>query len=606
MNADPTTRRTHAPHLAAWMLLALSSCASQVVPPRAPAAGEDHLVCEQLQRDVVAAQERMDHQRVLELVERIHKRSCFDETANFVWLHTSLGQAYAGLDRHVDVVIETSFLIGSPYGRWDGFWARTTRAAALLAIAEGQPPAEQVPTYRRALRDLRAARDMGAEPPEQVVQRAVLLRTLGRPEAAAVALREVGDLDCSCGAADGVEHASLCARPVALEAARLAAELDDASRSREAARALAARDPVAGAAALSEHLERYPWDNDAHTLRAVVLAGLSLESGASAQAFEAVLRECDHVLLVDPAATDVLLSRAVALDRLGRREPAAAAYRTYLDRVARDVDPQNHAAAEARLEELAEALAVEALPDLRARVEAGDAEAMRELGDLYREGRGVERDPRRAFELYLGSAEAGWGPGMVAAGACLQEGLGTEVDREAAERWYTRSMSAKGGAAADGYYGFYVLRSAEPAPTHMPSLHLVFGEGQGPGEADEEAEDEYAEHLAAWEARMREAEESLMAAASKSSSAAFEALMTSALESDPVEALKWGYFGQAARDDAEWFRASPALDERVAELRATLSPKQLDAAERRAFENWGHYGVDPESIRLPKRAPREE
>lgn len=74
----------------------------------------------------------------------------------------------------------------------------------------------------------------------------------------------------------------------------------------------------------------------------------------------------------------------------------------------------------------------------------GHSAAMRRLGDCYREGFGVPRDPEQAVRLYEKAAELGDNDGRFLLGVCLEAGEGVGQNGEAAVRMYEQ-------AAAEGY-----------------------------------------------------------------------------------------------------------------------------------------------------------
>ncbi|KAI9209520.1 uncharacterized protein BJ171DRAFT_484204 [Polychytrium aggregatum] len=62
------------------------------------------------------------------------------------------------------------------------------------------------------------------------------------------------------------------------------------------------------------------------------------------------------------------------------------------------------------------------------------------LGYCYEEGIGIEKDGRKAFELYERSAkEGGWAPAQFNVGMCYEKGVGTERDLALAEIWYQKA-----------------------------------------------------------------------------------------------------------------------------------------------------------------------
>ncbi len=72
-------------------------------------------------------------------------------------------------------------------------------------------------------------------------------------------------------------------------------------------------------------------------------------------------------------------------------------------------------------------------------IDRGDISSMFYLGKFYEAGTGVEKDERKAFELYSRSAAHGGtpaSPAMHALGRCYEDGIGVEADTEQAAYWY--------------------------------------------------------------------------------------------------------------------------------------------------------------------------
>ena len=78
--------------------------------------------------------------------------------------------------------------------------------------------------------------------------------------------------------------------------------------------------------------------------------------------------------------------------------------------------------------------------------------AMRELGDCYRDGRGVAKDEAKAVEWYTKAAEAGHTAAMITLGECYGSGWGVAHDRAKAVEWHTKAAEA-GNADAMHYLG---------------------------------------------------------------------------------------------------------------------------------------------------------
>lgn len=71
-----------------------------------------------------------------------------------------------------------------------------------------------------------------------------------------------------------------------------------------------------------------------------------------------------------------------------------------------------------------------------------DLAAMRNVAQLLRQGKGVEKNPKRAFKLYQDAAEKGLVTAMANVGDMYLAGEGVEKNAEAAAAWYARAATA--------------------------------------------------------------------------------------------------------------------------------------------------------------------
>ena len=127
--------------------------------------------------------------------------------------------------------------------------------------------------------------------------------------------------------------------------------------------------------------------------------------------------------------------------------------------------------------------------------ESGNAEAMRKIGNLYREGLGVEQDPGKAVEWYLKAIDGGDAPAMYNLGNCYIMGVGVEQDYREAMNWYIRAadagfvagMTAVGAMYEQGYGvqqdGNEALRWYQRAAeagdaTAMNNIGILFADGR--------------------------------------------------------------------------------------------------------------------------------
>ena len=80
----------------------------------------------------------------------------------------------------------------------------------------------------------------------------------------------------------------------------------------------------------------------------------------------------------------------------------------------------------------------------------GHVEATYNLGICYHYGHGTHVDLARAYELYLESANAGYGKGMVLIGRFYNRGLYVAQDRRQAEYWLQKAMDSPDPDAVEG------------------------------------------------------------------------------------------------------------------------------------------------------------
>lgn len=74
--------------------------------------------------------------------------------------------------------------------------------------------------------------------------------------------------------------------------------------------------------------------------------------------------------------------------------------------------------------------------------EMGHVEATYNLGVCYHYGYGTEAEPAKAFEMYLKSADGGYGKGMELVGRFYNRGIHVKRDREQAQYWLRKAMES--------------------------------------------------------------------------------------------------------------------------------------------------------------------
>ena len=79
----------------------------------------------------------------------------------------------------------------------------------------------------------------------------------------------------------------------------------------------------------------------------------------------------------------------------------------------------------------------------------GHIEATYNLGICYHYGFGIGIDLAKAYELYLESANGGYGKGMELVGRFYNRGIYVERDRKQAEYWLQKAMNSSDPDAVD-------------------------------------------------------------------------------------------------------------------------------------------------------------
>ena len=190
-------------------------------------------------------------------------------------------------------------------------------------------------------------------------------------------------------------------------------------------------------------------------------------------------------------------------------------------------------------------------------IDAGNVSAFEPLARLYEDGRGVERDWRRAFELRRQGAEAGDPNAQTGLARAFRYGLGVAPDARAAFDWGVRALEQ--GAfderpAAIGLVGeilfdgegvverdrdralsfFWEARTGDDAAA-FEGLAVCYRDGVGVPQ-DEEAERAWLER--AFEAALRKAE---LGSAVDASFVAFAFRDGRGVEPNPEEAFSWSW-----------------------------------------------------------------
>ena len=97
--------------------------------------------------------------------------------------------------------------------------------------------------------------------------------------------------------------------------------------------------------------------------------------------------------------------------------------------------------------------------------DAGNAQGMSDLGVAFVKGRGVIRNPQKAFELFMRAAVAGNAFAMQNVGSIYADGVVVKRDRSKALEWYEKSIEA-GNASALGAAGVQYFNGVDGAPNY--------------------------------------------------------------------------------------------------------------------------------------------
>ena len=115
--------------------------------------------------------------------------------------------------------------------------------------------------------------------------------------------------------------------------------------------------------------------------------------------------------------------------------------------------------------------AAQALADLRASAEAGDAEAQRILGGMYVTGAGVPQDAAEAVAWYRRAAEQGDARAQYNLGGMYREGRGVPPDAVEALMWLTIAAARSTGVEREHMVTARAAVAARMTPTDVREAH---------------------------------------------------------------------------------------------------------------------------------------
>lgn len=111
--------------------------------------------------------------------------------------------------------------------------------------------------------------------------------------------------------------------------------------------------------------------------------------------------------------------------------------------------------------------------DVKARAEAGDAEAQWNLGMMLLNGEGTTRNEREAWRWVRASGDAGYENGMISTAVMLALGQGTTKDEAQARDWYRRAAETHGSAhALRGHAGMLLTGQGGPQEVERGLAYL--------------------------------------------------------------------------------------------------------------------------------------
>ncbi|MDP9100050.1 MAG: sel1 repeat family protein [Verrucomicrobiota bacterium] len=219
--------------------------------------------------------------------------------------------------------------------------------------------------------------------------------------------------------------------------------------------------------------------------------------------------------------------------------------------------------------------------EVRAKAEAGDAEAQYLLGRRYARGQGATKDLAEAAKWYRKAADQNYAKAQDALGYYYEEGKGVEKDSVEAVKWYRKAADQNNpggqynlarcyahglGVPKDPVEAVKWYRKAAAQNFAMAQHNLGYCYDQGEGVPKDLVE------AAKW---YRKAAEQNQAASQESLGICY--MNAEGVTKDVVEAYKW--FLLASDQGEEQSKKLMAL------LDKQMSPEQLDEARKRAWAN---------------------
>ncbi len=110
---------------------------------------------------------------------------------------------------------------------------------------------------------------------------------------------------------------------------------------------------------------------------------------------------------------------------------------------------------------------------LREAAGSGDAKALFEIGSRYADGRGVDKDAKKAVEWYQKAADMGFAPAQFRLGSLYEKGIGVERSAEKAKTLYQLAAEQGNASAMHNLAVLFAMGAAGPADNDSAAKWFV-------------------------------------------------------------------------------------------------------------------------------------
>jgi hypothetical protein len=189
---------------------------------------------------------------------------------------------------------------------------------------------------------------------------------------------------------------------------------------------------------------------------------------------------------------------AVCLDLLPIDAPRLVFYECCCEKICKDCSDKCHQYDERcpLCRAPASASDAEMLRRLQKHADEGNANARVQLGDVYRDGQGLQKSSKRAFEFYQLAAAQGHAMAQTRLAMCYESGEGAEIDLDLAATWHRRAAD-QGYPDAQSHLGAMYYDGAGVAQSYDEALKwLGLAAAQGHAGAEGNVERVQAWHAA--------------------------------------------------------------------------------------------------------------